>query len=80
MGPSVNASLWDVVNAKLLLTGIMMGHLAQEQADPNSPFEVLDVRALADQNGKYLPRIEVDLPSGTYTIAVIDANVINEEP
>lgn len=75
-----SATKVDQAIGKSLLTGMLIGTLAKSQADPNSPFTLLDVRPLVDDDGNYLHRFEVDMPSGTYTIAVIDADLIEEEP
>lgn len=65
---------------KALITGLLTGSLYQEQARPDSAFTILAVRPLQDEDGNYLNRVEVDMPSGTYTIAVIDQDMIEEEP
>lgn len=63
-----------------LLTGMVLGTMIKESANSDSLFKILDVRPVLDSNGDYRHLVEVDMPSGTYTIAVLDELVISEEP
>jgi hypothetical protein len=66
---------------KYLLTGMLSMTAMQEMTKPNSAFKILDVRVPTDASGQVLPRFEIDMPSGTYTIAIIDnGEAIQEEP
>lgn len=80
MTTSLDQARYEQRNGKALLTGMLLGSMLKEQTNPDSPFKILDVRPLVDDNGNYLPRFEIDMPSGTYTVALIDADVIEEEP
>lgn len=65
---------------KYLLTGMLTMAAAMEQARPDSAFTILGVHPLADDNGDALPRFQITMPSGTYTVAIIDEDLIEEEP
>lgn len=77
-------SLREAVQArfagKALLTGMFLGLAIKEQANKDSAFTILDVRPLVDDNGDYVPRFEVVMPSGTYIVSVIEETSIDEEP
>lgn len=65
---------------KYLLTGMLTMSAIQEQARPDSAFNILDVQPMVDDNGDVLPRFKVTMPFGTYTVAIIDEDTIEEEP
>lgn len=77
---TMSEALLQKMSGRSLMTGMVLGGMLKEQANPNSAFKILDVRPLLDDDGNYLNRLEVDMPSGTYTIAVLDQDVIEEEP
>lgn len=77
---TMGEALWQKMTGRSLITGMLIGSMLKEQANPDSAFKILDVRPLVDDHGNYLNRLEVDMPSGTYTIAVLDEYVVEEEP
>jgi hypothetical protein len=71
--------LVDTNAGKAILTGQILGLLMKAQAEDRL-LGVLDVRPVIDDNGDYLPQIDVTMRSGTYRIGVIDEHTIEEEP
>lgn len=70
--------LVNVKAGKALLTGGLLGLLVEAQAE-NRLVGVLSVQPVIDDDGNYLPQIDVTMKSGTYRIGVIDEHIIEEE-
>ena len=70
----------DQFAGKYLLMGMLTASIVEEMQRPDSAFKILGIRVPSDASGQVLPRFEVDMASGTYTIAIIDNGVIEEEP